>query len=409
MWAFLWSFLLLAFNYLLRPIRDAFAVEGATSDSVQLFRNTFLAMTVVVPTWSWLVSRYPRRILVPLAHRLILGCLIVFAFLTGVREELSAEVGRALFVWQAVVNVFLVAVFWSTLADLFREREGRTLYGLIAAGGTLGALTGSLLMSVWGKEVDVRVWLAVGVVLLEGCVLCMRQLVLAMHTWRTLDGETSVWGVGERPPASGVTEGLRALLRRPVLTAMAGYILVGTTLATFVYLLRLEIVKASGLATAEVRELFAQASLATQILALVFQATMAGFLLTRFGPGLLLGLVALAYLTGFVSYLSAPGLAVIIGVEILTRASEFGFGRPGREVVYTTVSRAEKYQAKSAIDNWVYRGGDLLGAYGFQLLFASGFLAVEITGLAGAGVGLGLAYWVGRAVERARTRDAHAR
>src|SRR5678815_198048 len=59
-WAFAYFFLLLASYYLLRPVRDALAVEAGTQQLQWLFTATFVAMLVLVPVFGWLCSRLPR-------------------------------------------------------------------------------------------------------------------------------------------------------------------------------------------------------------------------------------------------------------------------------------------------------------------------------------------------------------
>ena len=49
------------------------------------------------------------------------------------------------YVWISVLNLFIVSVFWSFLLELFDANQTRRLFGVIAAGGTTGALVGPLL------------------------------------------------------------------------------------------------------------------------------------------------------------------------------------------------------------------------------------------------------------------------
>jgi ATP:ADP antiporter, AAA family len=73
----------------------------------------------------------------------------------------------------------------------------------------------------------------------------------------------------------------------------------------------------------------------------------------------------------------APVPASVALAQGLRRAVEFAIVRPGREVLWTVVSREEKYKSKNVIETLVYRGGDA----------ASGWLSVGLTAL-GAGFGV---------------------
>ena len=96
-------------------------------------------------------------------------------------------------------------------------------------------------------------------------------------------------------------------------------------------------------------------------------------------------------------------------LSVLRRSSEFAFGRPGREVLYTVVTREEKYKAKSFNDTFVYRAGDQLAAWGYAGLAA---LGLALTGISWVAVAisvlfLALALWLGgRQREMAQRAEA---
>jgi AAA family ATP:ADP antiporter len=79
---------------------------------------------------------------------------------------------------------------------------------------------------------------------------------------------------------------------------------------------------------------------------------------------------------GFVALGVYPTLATLVVVQVIYRAGRYGMTKPAREVLFTVVSREEKYKSKAFIDAAVYRGGDL----------ASGWI---YAGLAWVGLGIG--------------------
>ena len=72
----------------------------------------------------------------------------------------------------------------------------------------------------------------------------------------------------------------------------------------------------------------------------------------------------------------APGLLILIGLQITRRAGNYAITRPGREMLFTGVSRDTRFRTKPVIDIVVYRGGDVVAGWTY-------------TGLA-QGIGLGL-------------------
>jgi ATP:ADP antiporter, AAA family len=62
----------------------------------------------------------------------------------------------------------------------------------------------------------------------------------------------------------------------------------------------------------------------------------------------------------------------VLAVQVLQRWTNFAVANPARQVLYTVVSRGEKYKAKNLIDVVVYRGSDALYGWVFDSLQALG-------------------------------------
>ena len=55
--------------------------------------------------------------------------------------------GRVFYVWFSVFNLFSTMVFWALMADRFSLEQSKRIFGVIAVGGTLGAIFGPWLAS----------------------------------------------------------------------------------------------------------------------------------------------------------------------------------------------------------------------------------------------------------------------
>jgi AAA family ATP:ADP antiporter len=101
---------------------------------------------------------------------------------------------------------------------------------------------------------------------------------------------------------------------------------------------------------------------------------------------------------GFATLAAAPVLAVFVVFQVLRRAGEFAVAKPAREVLFTVVSREDKYKAKNLIDTFVYRAGDQVGAWSYALMASLGFGGTGIALLAAplAALWLAIAAWLGR-------------
>ena len=79
-----------------------------------------------------------------------------------------------------------------------------------------------------------------------------------------------------------------------------------------------------------------------------------------------------------------------------------------RETLFTVVTREEKYKSKAFTDTFVYRGGDVVGAWTEGWLASFG---MALVGLASVAVPLGIVWatlgiWLGRSQQARAAADA---
>ena len=109
---------------------------------------------------------------------------------------------------------------------------------------------------------------------------------------------------------------------------------------------------------------------------------------------------------------SQPRPSSVAAAELARKAAGYALARPAREVLFTALSRRERYGAKPIVDTVVQRAGDALAAGAFALLDAKlrlGPGGVAAAGAAAAGAWLAAALRLGRmhaavAAERAQKR-----
>lgn len=396
LWAFIYFFCLLSSYYILRPLRDAMALEGGVGDLPWLFTGTFLVMLLAVPLYGWIVARFPRRRFVPLIYHFFAANLLIFFLLLGL-EEIRVPVARAFYIWVSVFNLFVVSVFWSFMADLFRNEQGKRLFGLIAAGGSLGALLGPALTAALAVPLGPAKLLVVSALLLEIAVFCVFRLLRAVGpqtTKRQMEGEPERIG-------GSLIEGIPLIWRSPYLVAICLYILFFTTTSTFLYFEQAHLIAALFEDISERARIFALIDLLVAVLTLTIQIFVTGRVILRFGMAPSLAFLPVFTFLGFLCFALFPQLAVLVAFQSLRRAANFAVSKPAREVLFTVLPRAEKYKAKSVIDTLVYRGGDALSGWLFRGLEGLGLALPAI-----AAVTLPvIAFWAFLAVRLARRHD----
>jgi AAA family ATP:ADP antiporter len=398
LWSFGYFFCLLAAYYVLRPLRDEMGIAGGVRNLHWLFTATFVVMLAAVPIFGALVARLPRRRFIPLVYHFFVLNLAVFWGLLML-DVSRVEVARVFFVWVSVFNLFAVSVFWSFMADIFVAEQGKRLFGFIAAGGSAGALLGPIL-TVWlAAPLGPVNLLIVAALLMEGAILCAQRLEGAAPPKADAAPPTSQAPIGGNPFA-----GFILLLRSPYLGGIALWVAALSLCGTFLYFAQANIVAAASDDPAQRTRIFAAIDLAAGALTLLIQATATGKLMTRFGTGPAAALLPAVFALGFALLAAMPVLALVVAFQALQRTANFAVSNPAREVLFTVVEREEKYKAKYLIDGVVFRGGDALFGWLFNLLRAAG---LELTLLAAATVPVA-AGWALLALRLGKTQERRA-
>jgi len=366
-WAFLYFFFLLCAYYILRPVRDEMGILGGIKNLPWVFTGTFLAMLAVVPLFGWVCSRFPRRRFLPLVCGFFIFNLLLFyaLFLSGWYAQVVA---RAFFIWVSVFNLFVVSVFWSFMNDLFDQAQAKRLFGVIAAGGTAGAITGPALTSLLVQSLGVHHMLLISATLLSMTIFCIHRL----SGWFNLQATRAQQELVQKPIGGSWKAGVMLVGKSPYLSGICLLILMYSTLSTFLYLQQASIIQTSFSDSAERTSVFAMIDLAVNILTVLIQVFFTSRLVKHLGLAGSLALIPVLLVIGFIALGVAPVLAVLVIVQILRRAGNYAIMRPSREMLYSVLEREEKYKAKNFIDTVVYRGGDAASAWVYNAFQAFG-------------------------------------
>ncbi|MBI3355381.1 MAG: MFS transporter [Nitrospirae bacterium] len=351
-WAFVYFFSLLCGYYMLRPVRDEMAIEGGVQHLPWMMTGTFLTLLVATPVFGFLSSKLPRVRLLFSVYGFFMFHLV--AFYVVMTAQLDPEwVARVFFVWLSVFNLFVVSVFWSFLADLFTREQGARLFGVIAAGGSTGAITGPILttgitylLPIPSLMLCSSFWLAV-------CCVCINRLDRGSRNHPTP-------GIAQGKQALGgsMWAGIRLAASSPYLLAICAYLFLLTMSATVLYLEQTALIGKQIPSPESRTRLFAGIDFIVNVLTFTTQVWVTNRLVLRFGLVAALLFLPGASILGFMAIGVAPVLGVFLLFTVVRRVGEYAIAKPAREVLFTVVSREEKYKAKNFIDTVVSRGGD---------------------------------------------------
>jgi AAA family ATP:ADP antiporter len=284
----------------------------------------------------------------------------------------TRAIAQTFFIWASVFNLFVVSLFWSLMAELWRSAQAKRLYGFSAAGRSCGALLGPYLAQAFVQRIGADSLLILSAAFL-GLALALAMRLRAMRL-----------GVAEKPasaPDSGILAGALLVWRSPYLMRIALWVLLANLILTYFYLEQARIVGAAIANREERVALLSRIDLAVSVATILMQVLLTAGVLKRFGLGLATAIVPIIAIGGFIALAIAPVMSVILTVMVLERAFGFAFANPAARVLWTVVDEEAKYKAQNFIDKVVFRGGDAASGWVFGGL-------TRTFGLGGPGIAL---------------------
>jgi len=406
-WCWLDIYCVLSSYYVMRPIRDQAGVAGGVQNLQWLFTGTLVVMLLLNIPFAYLVKRLPRQRFVAITYHFFAANILLFGALFHAADPAQAVwVGRVFFIWASVFNLFVVSMFWQLNVDVFGPEQGKRLFGLIAVGATLGAMSGSFITAALARHVPPLGLLVIAAALLEIAVFAagrLSRLAAAAEPPRAAQE-------AQAPIGGGVLSGITHVVRSPYLLNLGIFLLLFSITSTFLYFQQAAAVSGAFKDRAAQTQFFATVDLLVNCLALVVQLFLTARIVMMLGVALTLAVLPALTIVGFGAIALMPTLVAVAAFQVIRRAADYAVARPARELLYTVTAREDRYKAKSVIDTVIYRGGDQVGAWSLALLRGAGLGAaqVSVAAIPLAALWLVNALWLGRRQERLAARQAGA-
>jgi hypothetical protein len=259
--------------------------------------------------------------------------------------EPTRPVVFGLYVWTGLLGSIIVVQFWMLVGHAFTVAQGKRLFGLLAAGGVLGAVAGAASSAALLELVPVRELLGLAALAFLGTAFFLTTIEVD-------DVPDAPRGEKARAAMSGALDLFREY---PYLARLAALIGISTAavLATD-YLFKW--VAAERLPEADLGPFFARYYTALNAVALVVQLLVSGSLVRRVGVvGAFMVLPLLLALGAGASFVLASGVAVFLtkGADGALRHS---LHRIAAELLWMPLPEHVRTRAKGVIDTVVVRG-----------------------------------------------------
>jgi ATP:ADP antiporter, AAA family len=397
--AFVYFFFLMASYFILRPLRDTMGTVYGVAHLQELFTGTFVVSLIVAPLFAGLASRIRLASFLPWVYGFIAVTLLVFylLFQTITRDR---WVAAAFYIWVSTFNLLTISVFWSLMADVFSGTQAKRLFGLIAAGGTLGTVSAPaftlLFVGAFGTN---------NLLLISAAGFAITALLV-----RFMEGQKQALAATSEAAATSLNhrlggnpfEGFIALFKSRYLLMIALFVLLMTWISTVIYFQLGDVISKEFVSRVARTRAYATIDLATNSIAVIIQLFGTGRFIKRFGvtTGLLVNPIIMV--GAFFALAFAPVLIVLGSIQVARRFCEYALAKPSRDILFTAVDQRAKYKAKNVIDTVVYRFGDLSSSWISAAVLPYGVVGLAILGAVISAAWFPIAYLLGRKYEATR-------
>ncbi len=404
--SFVYFFFLMASYFILRPLRDTMGTVYGVAHLQELFTGTFLVSFIAAPVFGGLASRIRLSKFLPWVYGFIAITMIGFFFLF---ENIGNDrwVAAAFYIWLSTFNLITISLFWSMMADIFSSAQAKRLFGFIAAGGTIGAVSAPAFVALFVRSVGVDNLLLMSATgftitaflasLLEG-----EKRKLAA-TFRTAQ-RTSL----DHPLGGSPFDGFSLLFKSRYLLMIALFLLLMTWISTVIYFQLSDLISKDFASRAARTQAYATIDFATNSIALLIQLFGTSRFIQRFGVSTGLLLNPLIMVVAFLAVALSPVLFVLGSIQVARRFSEYAIAKPSRDMLFTLVDQESKYKAKNVIETVVYRFGDLSSSWLSAAVLPFGVAGLAILGLVISAFWFPIAFLLGRRYEIAQDDDVLA-
>ncbi|MGI0406854.1 NTP/NDP exchange transporter [Helicobacter himalayensis] len=435
--SFIFMFLIFASYGILRPVRDALGLENGSENLKWLFLATFVTMILFSLLAMWLSGFVKRKFYIECIFIFFtLNLLCFYVAMRAIPDTSSyfIHLSSVFYVWVSIFSLFIISSAWSLLVDIYSKERSQRLFGIIIAGVSLGGIVGAATVISLKQYLQTPSFILISMLLLA-LALVFKHFIIseAFQLLSKSDDSSNPLDtlqehfnkpISSKNPFSGFS----LIIKSPYLMAFMGFILLLTSVSTFLYLEQSRVIQELFPKNMEGYKetrasIFASIDLIVQSVSFFIQFFLTSrivkfiglkWLLSSLGVVIAVGFVWLAFVhsTSF-SPASEPYILSILGMDFnfyphllpiavvmsLRRIGEYALIRPGREMLFVPLDSESKYKVKNFLDTVVYRAGDSLSAQVEGAIAQVSIMGVLFVGAKVSLVWSGLGWYLGKKYE----------
>jgi AAA family ATP:ADP antiporter len=356
------AFALMVAWYLIRPVREALILtEGGAEFRSYAVAVQAALLIVIIPLYGALTRHVDRNRLYQRVNAFFVLNLLVF-WLLG---QAGWRFGFAFFVWGSLFSVMAVTQFWAYATDLFEVKAGQRLFGLIAVGVSGGALAGARIAAALFELLGPHGLMLASAAALA-CAIALSQraraAVPAQAQSASPEAEAATAAAGSRRWLGGfaVIGRSRYLAGIAALVVLLNWITSTGDFVLSAWLVEVARQEAPGDPASYIGRFMADYCSAVTLAGFLIQLLLVSRIIQVAGLARALMVTPLAFVAGYLLVGVVPAFLLLQSVLIVQRSFDYSLLNTTRNALLLPASREVKYQAKTAIDTFFYRVGDLL-------------------------------------------------
>ena len=316
-----------------------------------------IVMLLINPVYSWVASKSNLKKMVIYCYTFLIVNLLLFLFAWQILNlGESIWVGRIFYVWCNVYSFFVVSIFWVVIINLYRDARKRSFYGIIMAGGSLGALFGSEISKRFSSTFNDS-----GLILFSisaAFFLFLAMLLSAvLVTISKKNNSTNISNTG-----GGSFDAIKNSLNTNEIRNIAMYVWIWTCLMTIQWITAINIVENWSQDPEQRLKFFATIEQVISPLTLIVQLFFTNIIIKRLGIKNILFMYGVLFFAAYLMYAFFPSILAVGLVTIILRVFEYGLNKPTRESIFSTFKKNDRYKSSVFIDTFISRFGDLSGS-----------------------------------------------
>ncbi len=396
------GFLFMYGQWILKPVRDAFILSEADAE-LAAYGNAVqaLLLMVIIPLYGILFRTVSKIRLVQCVTGFFLVTLLIFYFI----YTAGYPIYFPFYIWVGLYGTMLIAQFWALAADHFNVKSGQRLFGVLAAGvslgGLMGPITASRLIDNVGEE---------NLLLLVGATLFLTLFLVRPGVNSIPEGSRGAGTKDDEQKKSSVFGGFATVLKDRYLTLIAIFVVFQNIIDSMGdYILRTWArIYANDLIAAGESSLTLSKQIGTIMGDFYGLQNLVVFLLALFAVSRVIRFLGIrgsilvlpcVMIVGYGIIAFVPIFSVVRLVKIAEKGTNYSLNNTVRGALFLPTDQSATYEGKTTIDSFFWRFGDF--AQAAIIFVALNWLGLQLAhmalvSMALAGIMLWFAVLIGR-------------